>query len=50
MVHIEFRTPPSVLPLMERGGSGIGIKDWAEIYGLKHIVQIYGSKWIPGPP
>jgi hypothetical protein len=42
--HNEFRTPPSVLPLMEGGGgSGVDIKVRAKIYGLKYIEQIYGS-------
>jgi hypothetical protein len=51
-VYIGFRTPPSVLPLMEGGGGGSGmcVKDHAQICGRKESTQIDGSRYFSDPP
>jgi hypothetical protein len=42
--------PTSVLPLMEGGGSGMSIKEHAQICGQETSAQINGSQWISDPP
>jgi hypothetical protein len=50
-VEIEFRTPPTILPLTVGGGGGSGmvIKRCAQIYGRHGSTQMDGLKEIPYP-
>jgi hypothetical protein len=51
-VKIGFRTPPSILPLMEGGGGGSRMSDKkrAKICGHETSTQINGSKCFSDPP
>jgi hypothetical protein len=48
--HVGFRIPPPVLPLTERGGSGIGYNAGADLNSSKRSAQIDDPHWIPDPP
>jgi hypothetical protein len=51
-VEIEFRTPPTILPLTGGGGgggSGMVIKRCAQIYGRHGSAQMDGLQAIPDP-
>jgi len=49
-VHNGFQTPPSILPLMEGGGSRMSIKEHAKICGMETGTQINGLKRFSDPP
>jgi hypothetical protein len=49
-VHSWSRTPPSVLPLTERGGSDAADTFRADLDGARKGALINGPQWIPDPP
>jgi hypothetical protein len=49
-VSISFRTPPTILSLMEGGWYEIADKTHAHLDGSFLSVYIYDQYWIPDPP